>query len=130
RDRPRDRLREECRHRPEARIDAAAVAPGYDRGVRPHAMVAVFFAASAAHAACPAFAPPVNFRAGLDPRSVVIADLDRDGRLDLIVPNQDSNSISVLLGKPGATFADTADSFEAATTPLPPAVGDVNGDGK
>lgn len=88
------------------------------------------FVAVGARAACPAFSAPINYSAQRTPRSVTVADLNADGRLDLVVPNQNSDSVSVLLAKPDGTFADAVNYAEAGTSPLSVAVGDVNGDGR
>ena len=74
--------------------------------------------------------PPVNYPAGRQPFSIVAADFNHDGNLDLAVANSHNNYVSVLLGKGDGTF-------QAAThsPPLPqPATfvttGDFTGDGK
>jgi len=59
-----------------------------------------------------------------------LADVNRDGRLDIITSNQDDNSVSVLLGDGKAGFAPTTGSpFRVGASPYPHALGDVNGDG-
>jgi hypothetical protein len=88
------------------------------------------FTAVAAEAACPAFSSPTNYLAQRDPRSVTMADVNADGRLDMVVPNQDSDSVSVFLAQPDGTFAAAVNYAEAGTEPLSVAVGDVNGEGK
>lgn len=58
------------------------------------------------------------------------ADVNRDGRLDLITSNQDDNSVSVLLGDGKGGFAPAPGSpFPVGRSPYPHAIGDVNGDG-
>ena len=58
------------------------------------------------------------------------ADVNRDGRLDIVTSNQDSNSVSVLLGNgKGGFTAATGSPFAAGGNPYPHALGDVNGDG-
>jgi len=64
---------------------------------------------------------------GVDPRSVLLADLNRDGRPDMIVGNGSSPNIAVLMGNFG-TFGTPL----ARATNYPPysiAVGDLNQDG-
>jgi len=43
------------------------------------------------------FAPAFNFPTGLAPVAVAVADLNGDGRPDLVVVNRDANTVSVLL---------------------------------
>jgi len=88
------------------------------------------FTAASAHATCPAFSTPANYIAQNDPRSVTVADVNGDGRPDLVVANQDSDSVSVFLAQAGGTFAAPANYVESGATPLSVAVGDVNGDGR
>lgn len=64
---------------------------------------------------------------GADPRSCVLADLNRDGRLDLVVGNGNATNIYVMLGS-FSTFGPPL----ARPTNFPPqrvAVGDLNRDG-
>ncbi|HYJ34314.1 MAG TPA: FG-GAP-like repeat-containing protein [Candidatus Binatia bacterium] len=64
---------------------------------------------------------------GGDPRSCVLADLNRDGRLDLVVGNGNSTNIYVMLG----SFSTFGPALARATN-FPPqrvAVGDLNRDG-
>jgi hypothetical protein len=86
----------------------------------------------------PTFLPPVTLPAGVDPRTVTVADFNRDGTPDLAVvnagPSSASQSVSVLLG-------DGRGSFRPAVTTAvlnggagnggaqSVAVGDFNGDG-
>ena len=89
------------------------------------------------------FAAPTNdnfFFAGFNPVWVEAADMDGDGRLDLVVGNQTSNSVTVLLNHGGGAFVpsslhnaatallETDDSD--APTPGLLSIGDFNGDGK
>jgi hypothetical protein len=70
--------------------------------------------------------------AGIAPSSLVVADLDLDGRLDLAVANSGGADVSILLGDGAASFAP------APGTPVPTggavpsalALGQMNGDGK
>jgi hypothetical protein len=59
---------------------------------------------------------------------VAVADLNGDGRQDLVVANRDGNTVSVLLGNSNGTFG-AATNFAVGTKPYSVAVADVNGDG-
>ena len=50
------------------------------------------------------FQPAVNISTGAEPYSVAVADVNGDGRPDLIVANLGSNTVSVLLGNGNGTF--------------------------
>ena len=75
------------------------------------------------------FSGPVNFPSGgQDASSVVIADLDCDGIMDLALANQDSNNISLLRGLGGATFG-APQLYAAGAGPDAIAIADFDGDG-
>lgn len=76
------------------------------------------------------FAPAQPFPTGSGPASVAIGDLNGDARPDLVVANQSSNTVSVLLagGAPGA-FLPKVDHPTGAQ-PASVAIGDLNGDGR
>ncbi len=81
------------------------------------------------------FAGKIDLNSGLLPYSVAIADIDGDGKPDLIVANGRSNTIAVFRNA-GISGSITSSSFNAkvdfATSQLPysVAIGDVDGDGK
>ena len=50
------------------------------------------------------FATEVRYTTGAQPVSLVAADLNADGRLDLVVSNVAGDSVSVLIGKGDGTF--------------------------
>jgi predicted dienelactone hydrolase len=66
---------------------------------------------------------------GGTPTSVAVADFNRDGKLDLAVASENSNSISVLLGKGDGTFNATV-HYGVGSASESVAVGDFNDDGK
>jgi hypothetical protein len=70
-----------------------------------------------------------SYAVGSTPDSVAVADLNGDGKLDLIIANAGSNTVSVLLGNGAGGFA-SAISFNVGAGPASVAVGDLNGDGK
>src|SRR6266478_19222 len=70
-----------------------------------------------------------TFAVGTTPWSVTIADLNGDGKQDLAVANNGSNSVSALLGNGDGTF-QAAQNFAAGLNPASVAAGDFNGDGK
>src|SRR5712692_8152366 len=57
----------------------------------------------------PLFFDPVSYGTGNNPYAVAIADLNRDGRPDIVVANYGSNTVSVLLGIGGGAFAPRTD---------------------
>ena len=64
---------------------------------------------------------------GSSPVSIVAADLDGDGVVDLVVSNASSNDFHVLLGRGDGTFTP-AGPFALASSPNLVTVGDFNGD--
>jgi len=77
------------------------------------------------------FKGPATFPAHLAPMSIVVADFNGDGNLDIAIANRTSNDISVLLGKGNGTFnAQVKYSAGAGTDPVAIAAADLNGDGK
>ncbi len=79
--------------------------------------------------------PPASFLAartfgtGLEPFSIAVADLNGDGKIDLVVANYQDGDVSVLLANGDGTF-QTAVNYPAGTNPQSVAIGDFNGDGK
>jgi hypothetical protein len=75
------------------------------------------------------FSAAVPYAAGANPQDVVAADVNADGRRDLIATNNTASTVSVLLGNANGTFQA---ALTSATRPGPVsvAVGDFNTDGK
>src|SRR5262249_43621556 len=69
---------------------------------------------------------------GNRPLAVAVADLNKDGKLDLVTANDFGNSVSVLLGNGNGTFAPRTDYSTGSRTthPFSVAVADLNEDGK
>ena len=74
-------------------------------------------------------APCLSFDTGSNPYSVATADLNADGRPDLVVANYGSGTVSVLLGNGDGTFGAKTD-FGAGSDPQSVAIADLNGDGR
>ncbi len=82
----------------------------------------------------PTFTTTIGYLTGAGPGAVAVGDFNGDGRLDLVVANSASNTISVLLnttpfGSATATFRGQQ-TFTVAANPAAVAVGDFNGDGR
>jgi len=75
------------------------------------------------------FAPRVTYATGVDPEAVTIADVNGDGRPDLVVANYSDSTISVLLGNGDGTFAPRL-TFATGFRPNLVRAVDLNGDGK
>lgn len=71
--------------------------------------------------------PRSDFATGAGPVSVVTADFNGDGRLDLAIANTTDNTVSILLGNSDGTFQPRVD-YKTGTQPVAVAVGDFNGD--
>jgi hypothetical protein len=64
---------------------------------------------------------------GTNPYSIATADLNGDGRLDLVTANYSSNSVSVLLDQGDGTYSRT--DYAVSGNPIAVAIADVDGDG-
>ena len=79
------------------------------------------------------FASPVAFATGADPRHVRVADLDGDGKPDLVVANYGNNSISLLqnASTPGnISFVTDLAGLSTENGVYDIALADLDGDGK
>jgi hypothetical protein len=65
---------------------------------------------------------------GSKPRAVAVADVNGDGKLDIITADSASNTLTVLLGKGNYTYADPV-RFAVGAGPRWVLARDVNGDG-
>jgi elongation factor P hydroxylase len=96
--------------------------------------VSVLLNTTAPGATTPSFAAQQTFATGSVPYSVTTADVNGDGKPDLIVANGNDNTVSVLLNitAPGATTPSFAAQqiFATGTHPYSVTAADLNGDGK
>ncbi len=70
------------------------------------------------------FSPPVTYNAGSEPSGLAVADIDRDGRLDLLIGNA-AGDVLILTGNGDGTFRP----FEPVKDFIALAVADLKGDG-
>ena len=78
------------------------------------------------------FEPKMDLTTGKFPRSIVIGDVDGDGKPDLIAANLGSNTVSVFRNTSSSgniSFASKVD-FTSGSVPSSVTIGDVDGDGK
>jgi len=71
----------------------------------------------------------MTFATGAGPRAVAVADVNGDGKPDLIVANYSANDLSVLLGNGNGTF-QSQHTFATGSQPRSIAIADLNLDGK
>lgn len=64
---------------------------------------------------------------GAQPVSLAVADLNVDGRPDVVAANQADNTVSVMLSQPNGTFSTKAD-YAVGAAPVAIISGDLNGD--
>lgn len=74
------------------------------------------------------FGSPASFDAGVGAWSIVSADFNKDGKLDLATANQTDSSVSILSGDGNGSFAAPV-NISLTNQPLDLATGDFNGDG-
>ena len=75
------------------------------------------------------FRRSASYQVGTNPNSLLIRDVNKDGKQDVVTTNQSSSDISVLLGKGDGTFLP-ARNIEVMPHPTSAAIGDFNRDGK
>jgi hypothetical protein len=77
----------------------------------------------------PSFVTPFDLTVGTGPTSVVLADLNGDGNLDVATANSGSKNVSVLLGRGDGSYRPAV-SYATQTNPVSVAVGDFVGNGR
>src|SRR5208282_4616756 len=76
------------------------------------------------------FQPAVTYSSGgADATSVTVADVNQDGKPDLVVANANTGSVAVLLGNGNGTFQAAVNYGSGGQAAVSVAVADVNGDG-
>ncbi|MEH1882131.1 FG-GAP-like repeat-containing protein [Nostoc sp.] len=75
------------------------------------------------------FTSATNFLAGTNPKSVTVADIDGDGKKDLVIANSGDDNISVLLNDGSGGFG-TPTNYTVGVSPSFVAVADFDGDSK
>jgi hypothetical protein len=70
-----------------------------------------------------------DYPVGLKPASVIAADFNGDGKLDLAAANISSNTVSILLGRGDGSFGPKTD-FATSAGPSAVTAGDFDGDGR
>ncbi len=78
------------------------------------------------------FAPKVTYSTAIQPFNVTAADIDSDGKKELLVPNASSSSFSIFKNNSSSgniSFSPKID-FSSGSTPLYISVNDLDGDGK
>ena len=78
---------------------------------------------------CPMFLNQTTYSTGTDPHSVAVVDVNSDNKPDIVVANDDSNNVGVLLNTGNGTFLSQT-TYSTGTNPYSVAVVDVNSDNK
>ncbi len=85
-------------------------------------------------ASIPSFSTKTDFAVGSNPSIVAVGDLNGDGKLDIVVANYGSNTLSVFLNTttPGGSIPTLSSKtdFTTGSGPRVVALGDLNGDDK
>ena len=82
------------------------------------------------HPAAPAYAARASISVGAQPDGIMVADVDGDGKQDLVYAQRNANNIAVRLGVGDGTFAAASTYGSGGTGPVELAVADFTGDNK
>ena len=77
----------------------------------------------------PLMDPPVNYKTGLGPQAVAIADLNNDGRLDVVTADAGDNTISIFFNQGGGKLGART-SYPIGGNPGSLVLADLNADGR
>ena len=83
----------------------------------------------AATSASPTFAAARNYKTGDSPAAIAVADLNGDGKADLVTADFGPSTVSVVLGRGDGSFLPRV-GYPTGNWPRSVAIGDLNGDGK
>src|SRR5206468_1867864 len=75
------------------------------------------------------FQPHVDYASGASPLGIAVADLNRDGKADIVTANAADGTVSVFLNQGNGTFKAKMD-YGTGVDPVSVVIGDFNGDGK
>lgn len=75
------------------------------------------------------FRNAVDYPVGAAPVSIAAADMDRDGKPDIIVANNAADTVSILFGRGNGTLQDRID-YPTGPNPNFVAIADANRDGR
>ena len=76
------------------------------------------------------FQPPVTLPVQQRPKFAEVGDINNDGKLDLAIANEVSNSVTVLLGNGNGTFQSGVHTAAGCVSPHEISVGELNGDNR
>jgi hypothetical protein len=78
------------------------------------------------------FDPSIELTSGINPISIALGDVDRDGRIDIAVANNSGNTVSIFRNTAtlGVVKFDAKVDFTTGESPISVAFGDLDGDGK
>ena len=91
-------------------------------------LLLIFLVLPATRSVAATVVPAGHYGVGGDPRSIAAADLNHDGKLDLVVANRQTNDVSVLMGHGDGTFRPAV-SVPVPNQPHVVAIDDFDRDG-